>query len=248
MPSLAEFQRDFASALRARAGMDVAEAPGLTVHRNTTTKALIDAVAANYPTVEVLMGKEWLTGAASDYMQQYPPASAVLAGYGEAFPEFLGNAGLHGWPWLPDVARLDRAWTHAFLSPDVPALTAARLDQLQPALTSLRLALHPSATFGVHSHSAVSLWQANRPPATPPAELSIEDQPEAALLLRNPDGVLLLPLDAAGQAFLQAITAGRDVAAAAADALQIASQDEVARIWSTLLINGAFAGIQDHGD
>ena len=74
MPSLAEFQRDFAAALRDWAGHQTPP-PGLQVHCNTTAKGLVDALLANYPTLEVLMGRGWLANVAAAYAQRHPPRS-----------------------------------------------------------------------------------------------------------------------------------------------------------------------------
>lgn len=249
MPSLAEFQRDFAAGLLSPVAGDSQPAIGRRVHRNTVSRALIDALIANYPTVEVLMGSAWLAGAARDYVQQYPPRHAVLADYGECFPDFLRAMDTAAWPYLPDVAALDLAWTIAFLAPDVSPLMPDQLARMEPGdLAALRLRLQPGATFGVYAHSAVSVWRANRPPAVPPAALSITNEDEVALMLRNRDGVVLLSLDAAAQVFLQAITAGDNILDAAASAMQLAPQGEVAGGWSALLAQGAFSAIQHEED
>jgi Putative DNA-binding domain len=248
MPSLAEFQRDFAAALLGPAAAGADEPAGLRIHRNTAMKGLVDAVIANYPTVGVLMGEQWLGGAAQDYAGQHPARQAVLADYGEAFPDFLRALdAAQDWPYLPDVAELDRAWTQALLAPDAPALRPAQLSALAPqTLAALQLRLHPSACHGVYAHSAVTVWQANRPPATPPAELHVAGIDEAALMLRNDDGVVLLPLDDGAHAFLHAITSGSNLTEAVSAALQTGA--DVAEIWSRLLTHGVFADIQDHGD
>jgi hypothetical protein len=249
MPSLAEFQHDFAVALFAPAAAGTGEA-GLLVHRNTVIKALVDAVLANYPTVGVLMGENWLVDMARAFALQHPPRHAVLAAYGEAFPEFLRAMDVaRDWPYLPGVAALDRAWTESQLAPDQPVLTPERLSGLDPeALGSLRLRLHPSAHYGVYAGSAVTVWRANRPPATAPAELHIDGCEEAALMVRNEDGVTLLPLDAVGRAFVAAILADCCIGEAGTAALQAAPDGDLGGSWSVLLAHGVFAAIDNQGD
>jgi hypothetical protein len=251
MPSLAEFQHDFTAALLApatRARDDLA--PGLRVHRNTVIKALVDAVQANYPTVGVLMGQQWLADVAREYACSHPPRHAVLADYGATFPAFLSElAQAGGWPWLCGVAQLDRAWTEALHAPDAPALTPDALGEIAPSrLPQLRLRLHPATRYGAYAGSAVTVWRANRPPAIAPAELVIDGSEEAALTIRGDAGVVLLPLDAAGRAFVEAINAGCTMGAAAAAALDVATPAEVAATWATLLSNGALAGYHEQGD
>ncbi|MEO8313944.1 MAG: DNA-binding domain-containing protein [Pseudomonadota bacterium] len=251
MPSLAEFQRSFAAALQAPTMSEGPGVPaGVRVHRNTVTKALIDAVLANYPAVSVLMGEEWLTAAARAYAFQHPPAHAALAGYGDSFPEFLrGMNETRDWPYLPGVAELDRAWTRSLLAPDASALTPDRLVGMEPSvLAGLALQLHPAAHYGVYGNSAVTVWQANRPPAAPPAELHIDGRDEAALIVRNDEGILLLPLDAAGRAFLESIISGGSIAEAASTSMQVAPEADIAACWSTLLVQGAFADFRNQGE
>jgi hypothetical protein len=252
MPSLAEFQREFAAALLAP---DADPVPGaasiaLRVHRNTVLKGLVDSIQANYPTVGVLMGAEWLAGMARTYALRHPPRHAVLATYGESFPGFLRASGAdRDWPYLSAVAQLDLAWTQSLLAPDERALTARRLAGLDPdALASIQLRLHQSARYGVHAGSAVTVWKANRPPAAPPAELHIDGCEEAAVIVRNDQGVSLLSLDAAARAFLEAIISGSSIAEAAGHALQEAPDGDVAAAWSTLLAQGVFADFTIQGE
>jgi hypothetical protein len=251
MPSLAEFQRDFAAQLRAPLPVDAAgPLAGLSVHRNTFMKGLVDALLANYPTVAVLMGDAWTAEAAIAYARQCPPHHAVLARYGESFPDFLRGLDVaRDWSCLPGVAELDLAWTQSLLAPDVPALVPARLTEMDPsALGSLQLTLHPGAHPVVCAHSAVTVWRANRPPAVPPAELLIEDAEEAALILRAPDGVTCLPLDAAARTFIESLASGNNIATATCAALAAEPHADFAAIWSALLIHGAFADIGNGGD
>ena len=254
--SLSEFQREFAARLLAPAleslpaSVGINGEAGLQVHRNTTMSGLVDALLANYPTLVVLMGEDWVADAATRYARQYPPRLSVLAEYGAGFADFLRQQDVQqSWPYLPGVAELDWAWMHCFLAPDVPALQPHHLASLAPeALASLQLRLHPAAHLGVYAHSAASVWQANRPPATPPAELNINDEEEAALMLRNEGGITLLPLDAAGRAFLAAIVAGNNMGTAASLAIASAPDTDFAACWSGLLAQGAFVQTEDHGE
>jgi hypothetical protein len=248
MPSLAEFQRDFAATLlEPGVGGLFHELPaGLRVHRNTTIKGLVDALLANYPTVGVLMGQEWLADVARSHALQHPPQQAVLADYGDRLPDFLRSLQVaEDWPYLPAVAELDRAWTQSLLATDAPSLTPEKLASLAPdALATVQLRLHPATRFGVYPQSAVTVWMHNRPPAVPPAELLLDSTDEAALIVRSADGVKLLPLNVAGRAFIEAIIAGHGLVAAASRALEVSPTADMANIWSTLLTHGAFADLE----
>ena len=249
MPSLAEFQRDLAAALRAPLIAPAAEPAGLRIHRNTVMKGLVDAILANYPTLEVLMGREWMTGAAQAFARQHPPAHAVLADYGEGFAGFLAAADEEAqWPWLQGVAQLDRAWTCALLAANVPALTPHSLRLSAADLAACRPSLHPSVTLGCYAGSAVSVWQSNRPPARPPESLEVNGTDETAVMVRNQDGITLLRLDAAGYTFLQTVMQGGTLQDAAMAALQAQPEVDLASLWATLLTQGLFVNPMENDD
>ena len=42
-----------------------ADAPGLAVYRNTIAKGCVDALAANFPTVQSMVGEDWFRAAAA---------------------------------------------------------------------------------------------------------------------------------------------------------------------------------------
>ena len=83
---LATFQDAFARALLAvdpAAGADeairrLAAQPGFAVYRNTVLKGCIDALQASFPTVERLVGPEWLRGAAGVFARGQLPSQPSL--------------------------------------------------------------------------------------------------------------------------------------------------------------------------
>ncbi|MEW6690119.1 MAG: DNA-binding domain-containing protein, partial [Pseudomonadota bacterium] len=83
---LAAFQDAFAAALAAdepRSALpQLGAQPGFAVYRNTVMKGCIDALQANYPAVERLVGEEWFRAAAAVYARAEPPAHASLLDYG----------------------------------------------------------------------------------------------------------------------------------------------------------------------
>jgi hypothetical protein len=115
MLPLAELQRGFSHAVLAgdAAGVKIAmgrvsPTAALQVHRNTIIGALVNALRLTYPSVDALVGEAFFDQAAAAFAELNPPATARLAGYGEGFADFLA-AHVPSLPYLPDVARLDRA-------------------------------------------------------------------------------------------------------------------------------------------
>ncbi|MGH6624656.1 MAG: HvfC/BufC family peptide modification chaperone, partial [Burkholderiaceae bacterium] len=154
---LRAFQDAFAYALMANdaaspvhGGLsELVEQPAFAVYRNTVLKGCIDALQANYPSVERLVGEEWFRAAAAVYARHSPPTTPVLLDYGDGFADFLHDfPPAQEFPYLPGVAQLDRAWTEAHVAADrepvaPTAIAALTTEQLGTA----RLRPHPAARW-----------------------------------------------------------------------------------------------------
>ena len=94
----------------------------LRVYRNGFLKACIEALRANYPSVERLVGEERFPALARPYVDAHPPCAAVLVMYGEDFPRHVDDwRHTHQLDALASFAALDRAWTEVHFSEDDPA-------------------------------------------------------------------------------------------------------------------------------
>jgi len=246
---LATFQDAFAAALLAAepAGelAGIASQPGFAVYRNTVMKGCIDALQANYPAVARIVGEEWFCAAAAVYARASLPRHPSLLDYGADFAQFLsGFAPAAELPYLASVARLDRFWTEAHAARDeapVPASALARLSR--DALGGTVLRPHAAARWAWFAEiPTYTLWQRNRFAAEGVAiDLSaLEWRGEGALVLRPDSVVTHLQLDAAGCAFLDACAAGRDIGAAALEALARDPRADLAQMMQRLLEAGAF--------
>lgn len=246
MSELATFQRAFGRALLDDAvATGTFSTPGLLValriHRNTATKGLVDALAANYPTVLQLAGEEWFNACAIEYIRAHPARSPVLALYGEGFPFFLSNfAPAAELPYLADVARIDRMWVEAHTAPDEEALRAGALSRLQAsALANEHVALHPATRFGWVRHSAATIWIHHRgPDALTP--LNVDASDEGILLTRPGGAVEHKRLDYGEFTFLQSLSNGATLGSAAEAALIADSHADIPHLLAHCLTAGAF--------
>jgi hypothetical protein len=242
VPELASFQGAFARALTdPRSPSARGWSPGLAVHQNTILKGLIDALAANFPTVEELVGREWFAACAAEYVRLHPPRSAVLALYGKEFPAFLAQfAPARALAYLAEVARIDRLWTESHFAPDASALPADALAALSAVgLFESRVALHPATRFGWFRDSAVTIWRYHRS-AHRSGELELEGQPEGAALVRPHGSVEYVALDKAGFAFLDQLRGGATLGAAATAALEIDRTTNLAARLAQFVAAGIF--------
>lgn len=213
--TLAQFQDAFVEALYLRpapALQALSRQPAFAVYRNTVLNGCVEALLANFPSVERLVGEHWMRATAAAYAQDSPPVDARLITYGAGFAAFIDTLlPTHGLPWLGDVARLDFDWAQAFAAPDAPALVLADLAGMSAeVLAQAHLRPRP----GVHwrwfeQYPVFSLWQCNRM-----ARDWAQEQPwvaEGALLSGDASGVSAQPLEIGGCAFLDACAAGHSL-------------------------------------
>jgi hypothetical protein len=219
------------------------EAPDrFRVYRNTVLVGLVDALAATYPAVRALVGEEFFRAVAREAARANPPRTPVLIDWGGDFADFLAAfppaARL---PYLPDVARLEWAWTRAYHAADAaPAPISALGSVAAEALAAARLMPHPTLRL-VRSHFPVaSLW-AETTGRAPRTTLDLA-QPETALVLRPALTVTVRTLSAGEDAFLDATLAGATIGAAA-EVAALQPGFDLGRCFVRLFDAGAFAGI-----
>lgn len=212
----------------------------IAVYRNTSIKGRIDALEANYPTVSRLVGGEWFRAAAREFVENHPGDDPVLAGFGEGFPAWLAVfEPARDLPYLPPVARLDRAWTEAHLAPDAEPLTVAQAVAAGLGLTAAQARLHPSARLFWFDWTAPSLWLAHREPDDA-AELYWGPDAEGLLIHRPGAEVHARRLSRAEWAFLDGARRGRPFAAAALSARAVQPDVDASALFAGLLAAGAF--------
>lgn len=210
--SLGQFQAAFIDALYLRPApqlVALTEHPAFAVYRNTVLAGCVDALRANFPSVEAVVGPAWMQDAAAAYAQRTPPDDPRLIHYGAAFADFLEQLqAQHGLPYLADVARLDFAWCEAFSAPHDPCLVLADLAGISATdLANSYLAPRSSVRWRWFAqHPAFSLWRHGREGLAWP-----QDQPwiaEGALLSGTGEGVAQHALALGGCIFLDACAQG----------------------------------------
>ena len=205
-------------------GSDVATRFG--VHRNNVLASLTGVLADGFPVVRQLVGDDFFHAMARCHLRDHPPASPVMTEYGDDFADWLADFGpTAALPYLANLARLERARVRACHAADAQELSDDALAHAladPDALPHLRLALHPSLAVLRSAHAVVSLWaahQADDPAAVQAAVAAVDlDRPEAAVVLRQGDDVLVLPLPAPDAEFVAALLAGATLGEALAAA------------------------------
>lgn len=240
MSDLARFQRDFVASLEGLAY--TAMHPALAVYRNTSALGAIEALAANYPTVRMILGDRAFEQAACAFVQDAPPRSAVLATYGRRFPDFVANQEIAlELPYLSDVARIDRLHLEALFAADAPPLDPSTLGATDPEYwTRLKLKLHPATRFGWFTSPAMAIWLAHAD-ADEPREIVAEWSAGGALFVRPFGHVEAHAIDRAAHRMLCGILVGETVGDSAVSTLSLYPDADVGALFASLAATGLFA-------
>lgn len=240
-PELVRFQRDFARAL------DRPAQGAMAVYRNTVLHGAVEALRANYPVVEKIIGDEMFEHVAVDFASACPPRNPVLALYGAEFAEWLGHQRWIGEvPYLPDVARVERLHVSSLFAPD-----AGRLPQYQATQTSrlpgTNLRLHPAACFAWLSTPAMSIWLAHQQPAG--SEIAPEWKSEGALFARpQPFTSHAVRIGRAAHRLLAGVRLGEPLATTIAAASRLYPEEDCRAVLKLLVNLGAFVAPAQKGN
>jgi len=252
MPSLAERQRAFAAALLDPAvpvPADLVDPEGrasprrFDVYRNNVATALIEALESSFPAVRRLVGESFFREAALRFAVAQPPSSPVLLNYGVEFPSFLERfEPATSLPYLPDVARIERAWIEAHHAADATPLDPATLAGVSANHAGeIRFAVHPSVRVVRSPYPALTIWRMNVADGVP-APVNLNGRGEDALVVRPEAEVYVRWLPAGGADLIEALARGEPLAVAAQTAMKGRAQFDLASHLSGLLESGAFTG------
>ena len=233
LPDLIAFQRQFVAAIDAPATGAVA------VYRNTVVHGAVEALRANYPVVEQIIGDEMFEGLAVEYSSANPPRSPVLALYGDEFADWLvQQSWVAGIPYLPDVARVERLHVECLMAADGEPLLAGDARDLE--LSDLRLKLHPAVRFNWLQTPAMSIWLAHQRPR--PSAIEPEWKPEGALFARPSAFEMHTPrIGPAAHRILFGIRLGERVGQSLAAAARLYPDENAEAIFVSLVNLGVFA-------
>jgi len=217
----------------------------LRVYRHHVAYSLGTALAATFPTVQVLVGEEFFRTMAGRFVVRQLPVQPVLSEYGAGFPDFVADyEPASGLPYLADVARLDWALNVAFHSPVDRRLSVADLAAIAvEQLPSLQVALSTGATLIGSRYPIDRIWNASQPGA-PADPLDLASGRADLLVLRRPDDAAFIILEPGEAAFVAALIEGNSLEAAAGRALGADASFDLSRGFGRLLGLEAFAALQ----
>jgi hypothetical protein len=213
------------------------------VYRNNVTVSLINALAAVYPATMRITGPDFFRAMARFHVRATPPTSPLLFEYGRDFPDFIaGYEHARAMPWLPDVARIERAWLDAYHATDASSLSAEALRSTAAGrLASLVFVPHPATRIVRSAYPAVTIFAANR--ATAQVGRISTTEAEDALVTRPALEVAVRHLPPGGATFIGRLLAGERLGVAAETALADNAGFDLAASIRGMIDAGAFAAI-----
>jgi hypothetical protein len=212
------------------------------VYRNNVHVSLVEALAKAFPVTRRLVGEEFFRAMARAYVALHKPTSPVLIAYGRNFPDFVADfppaARL---AYLPDLARLERAWLHAYHAAEATPLDAGEvLGRAPDKLPGLSFLAHPATALVRSDHAIGSIWAAHQAETVKPVETG---RAEAVLVTRPQAEVRATVLPHADIPFVTRLLDQAPLGEAAWQALSADPGFDAGRALRGLLALGAFTQI-----
>lgn len=179
----------------------------LDIYANMYFFRILDVLRSEYAKVLALVGDTAFHNLITDYLIACPPTHFSIRNAGVELPRFLAGHALAGeQPWLPALARLERARIDLFDAADAEVLTLDRLRALDPdQFAALPLRLIPAHLLLEVEFAVDEPWLAIENEGTPEP---VEAAPRTLLVWRQELSVFHRAADADERALLPLLTAG----------------------------------------
>ncbi|MEJ2608626.1 MAG: DNA-binding domain-containing protein [Candidatus Thiodiazotropha sp.] len=158
----------------------------LQVHCNNTTILLTEALVTTYRIVHELVGEDFFTQVARQFIRAHPPATPCLFEYGAGFSELLRSLpALSEIAYIADVAQLEWQWNSAFFAEEAAPLSVEILAAISPEeLEGHQLHPHPTTRLVTSAYPIKQIWDMHQDGADPDAGVNLDDGSEAVLIVR----------------------------------------------------------------
>jgi hypothetical protein len=211
----------------------------MAVYRNTVMHGAVEALRANYPVVEQIVGEEMFEQVAVDFASACPPRDPVLALYGAEFADWLlHQQWIDDLPYLPDVARVERLHVSSLFAPDDERLPEGQAEHLA-RLPGATLRLHPAARFTWLATPAMSIWLAHQEATV--SEIAPAWRAEGALFARpKPFTSHAARIGRAAHRLLSGLRLGETLGISMAAAAQLYPEEDCTAVFASLVKLGVF--------
>ncbi len=215
----------------------------LNIYKNNTFITLTEALSKTYSVINNLVGDDFFTYTANEYLKNNQPRPGPIFEFGENFPDFLDQfepaASLS---YLSDVARLEWAWNIAYHAAEENPLSVQNLSSIpNDKLATISFNLHPSCQFITSEFPIDKIWYANQPNSSID-EITLDDGANI-LIVRPHESVNIHNLNPSIYHFLASLKAGQNVEQAYLMAIKNNRQINPAQTIIDLMDIGIFTDI-----
>ena len=223
----------------------------LNVYRNGYLKASVSGLESNFPALVKLWGEDYFRQVANAYVNQAPPSSATLVGYGfedpengtsPSFLEFLQNDVadiVAQYPYVLDVCRLDQAWLQALNENGEGYLTLPVVQELIERgedLSELPLGLVESSRVVDLEFDILELWSQLRFSSVPDDKsVALQAQSNSVVFWQRDLQVQAKQLTQAEAVFMQSLKRHDSFDAATNNTLALGTEFDVSTLFAELL-------------
>jgi hypothetical protein len=118
----------------------------IDIYANAYLYRLLDCLNEEFPATLAVMGPDNFAALGRDYLLRYPPSEPSIVHAGRYLATFLRDHRLaRRWPFIAELARLERAILDVFYARDAPALNVEALRKIpSQQWPELKLRTHPA--------------------------------------------------------------------------------------------------------
>lgn len=177
------------------------------IYANMYFYRILDVLKEDFPAMLAMLGPVRFHNLVTGYLIEYPPTHFSISNAGNHLADFLRDHPLREeFPFLADLALLERALIDVFHAPDAVPLDAERMRAIAPAdWPAVELKLHPAHQIIDLQWDVASILKGMEPGETPSPPHRVD---LAMLVWRKRNMVFYRPIDAAERGELEALAKG----------------------------------------
>jgi hypothetical protein len=128
-----------------RSDQRLAAVERINIYVNAYFYRLLECLKEEFPAALAVIGANDFAGLVRDYLVWRPPTEPSIFYAGRYLAEFLRNHNLaKRWPFIAELARLERATLESFHAPEAPTLTGEEMRAIPPQQwPTIELRSHP---------------------------------------------------------------------------------------------------------
>lgn len=227
----------------------ISRAERLAIYTNAFFWRLLESMSEDFEatgkSITHLKDYDKFSDLVREFVRAHPSHSANITDLGGPFPEFVAAHSLaREFPWLGELARLERAYTESFLAPGPTPLPAEQLALLSgESGADVRLAVGGSVRVFRSEWPVLGLWRKRKGACRLP--FPKKPKAQSLLLRRRPSGTVVVDLlDPTAALLLGALADGKTLGEACGFVEAKIKDPAVISVWfQSWMADGIFSQI-----